>query len=522
MAPQERGWVNLFVDRFVGWWSGLPGESCSYTVEKLRIPVGHVHLAANLYHPTIPKPYGTILVRTSCGIGPLMALGHARMFASRGYQVLLAACRGTDPSDGQEVSMGVHEASDGLATVSWMREQSWYTGSFGTSGPHDFGRFIWGTGAMESHAVAWTDLMTSSKRGIIPGPAYIKKQPEILRPVYDSVPLSEGLDKHFQHDTPNFLRLFNTHPDPSDPVYKDLSQHTALQRAKIPILQFTGWKDIGLPSVTEQYKALSERGVSTFMTMGNWSHLGAQRGTTIAEGFKFIEKYLANRGEGFRTSPVRAFFTGSEEWRDLPAWPPSPTSTDELYFGPGGILSRDLPSESTQDSTFRFDPKEPIANIGLPRPFDDMIPANYEDTSLAERSDVVVFTSTPLDSDLEVCGEPTVELHHSSDYPHVDLLIRLSEVDNNGRSNRISDVYKRLDPARESGPLTFKLSACAHKFRRGKRIRVIIAGGAHPAYIRNLGTGENPGLGTSMQAVLHTIHHSANAASSLKLPILSA
>jgi uncharacterized protein len=105
MSPVERGWIDFVVDRFVGWWSGLPWETCSYTVENLCIPVGgDIKLAANLYRPKIPKPYGTIVVRTSYGIGPLMALGHARLFASRGYQVLLAACRGTDPSDGQEIS----------------------------------------------------------------------------------------------------------------------------------------------------------------------------------------------------------------------------------------------------------------------------------------------------------------------------------------------------------------------------------------------------------------------------------
>jgi predicted acyl esterase len=126
MAPQKRSLINLCVDRLVGWWCGLPRESCSYTVESLHIPVAdQINLAANLYQPTIPKPYGTIIVRTFYGIGPLMALGHARMFASRGYQVLLAAYRGTDASDGHEPTLGFYKASDGLATVAWMREQPW-------------------------------------------------------------------------------------------------------------------------------------------------------------------------------------------------------------------------------------------------------------------------------------------------------------------------------------------------------------------------------------------------------------
>src|SRR6478609_6282725 len=116
MPPVERGWITFVVDRVFGWWSGLPRETSSYTTEFIQIPIGDVKLAANLYQPTT-SPRGTILIRTSYGIAPLMALGNARTFASRGYQVLLAACRGTDPSDGQDVVPAVHEAEDGLATV---------------------------------------------------------------------------------------------------------------------------------------------------------------------------------------------------------------------------------------------------------------------------------------------------------------------------------------------------------------------------------------------------------------------
>lgn len=390
-----------------------------------------------------------------------------------------------------------------------------------SSGPHDFGKFIWGTGAMESHAITWADLMTCAKRGNAPGPSYIKKQPQILRPVFDGVPLMKAIDEHFQHDTPEWLRSFATHPDLSDSTYTAVNQSAALDLTKIPVLQITGWHDIGLPIVTEQYEKLSQRGLSTFLTIGPWSHLGAQRGTTIAEGFKFLEKHLADRGEGFRSSPARVYFTGVNQWRDLSTWPPSPTSIDDFYLGPGETLSRNSPSEVTAASKFKFDPSNPTPNIGMPRPVDDLIPANYEDTALAKRSDVVVFTSHPLETDLEVCGEPIIELHHSSDYRNVDLLIRLSEVDSNGKSTRISDVYKRLDPARETGPLTLKLWSCAHRFIKGRSIRIVIAGGAHPAYIRNLGTGENPALGASMQEVWHTIHHSSEAVSRLRLPVLA-
>src|SRR5688572_31591978 len=135
MAPVKRGWQSFFLDRAIGWWSGLPWESSSFTIERVRIPAGDdVNLAADIYRSTLKKPHGTILIRTSYGLASLMAGLVPRLFAARGYHVLHAACRGTDPSDGCELVPGIYEGPDGQATVEWMREQPWYTGSFGMIG----------------------------------------------------------------------------------------------------------------------------------------------------------------------------------------------------------------------------------------------------------------------------------------------------------------------------------------------------------------------------------------------------
>ncbi|KAG5814884.1 hypothetical protein H9Q74_002596 [Fusarium xylarioides] len=482
MPPTERGWITFLVDRIFGWWSGLPKETSSYTTEFIQIPINNVKLAANLYQPTTP-PLGTILIRTSYGIAPLMALSNARMFASRGYQVLLAACRGTDPSDGQEIVPAVHEAQDGLATVAWMREQPWYTGSFATyggsylghtqwailtdppadmkaavisTGPVDFGAFTWGTGAMETHMIAWAALMTAPKRGITPGLPYIRKLPKVLQPVV-------------------------------------------------------------LPMVLDQHRVLVKQGAPAFLTIGPWSHLGSQKGPTLAEGLQFFDHYLAGQGTAPRTSQCRVFVTGSNEWRDLASWPPLASSTRHFYLSPKS-LGKEQP-EQASSSSFTFNPNDATPAIGMPRPFDDIQPTNYNDTDLAKRSDVAVFDTPQLESDIEVCGKPLVELHHTTDNPHADILVRLSEVNTRGESRRISDVYKRLDPARGPEPLSLALVDCAHVFRKGNKIRVIVAGGAHPAYLRNLGTGENQAYGVSTEPAVHTIQHSKDAGSRLILPV---
>lgn len=551
MAPVNRGWQSYFLDRAVGWWIGLPWESSNFTIEEVRIPVGDdMHLVANVYRTSLTKPHGTMLVRTSYGIGPGLESLQVRLYAARGYNVLHAACRGTDASDGCELVPGKYEGVDGQATVAWMREQSWYTGSFAMVGSSyvgytqwaimanpppdmkaavastamaDLGEFTWGAvGAMESHLICWADLMTATRRGLKPSLELVKAQPEALKPMYDGVPMVEAADKYLGSHFPEWLRVFMTDPESKTELSQSVDYSEALGRAELPILQTTGWDDSMIKIVTNQHGIMVEKGKPVSLTIGPWSHMGSGR-SNIKEEFAFIERHLANRHGGkIREAVVRAYITGVNEWRDYTDWPPSGSTVKELYLGPEKALLSERPKgEQDGKSSFTFNPHEPTPSIGLPRPFDGVNPATYEDTTLASRSDVVTFTTEPLKHDLEVIGRPTIELYHTSDNPNVDILVRLSEVKPNGKSRRITDVYKRLDPNRGEEPLKLELMDCGHRFRKGMRVRVVVAGGAHPARIRNLGTGENPGTGREMREAVHTVHHAGVRMSKLCLPVFS-
>jgi uncharacterized protein len=122
---------------------------------------------------------------------------------------------------------------------------------------------------------------------------------------------------------------------------------------------------------------------------------------------------------------------------------------------------------------------------------------------LAARSDVLSFTTDVLTEDLCVQGNPVAELAHTSDIPHVDVFVRLSEVDAKGRSRNVSDGYRRLATATDS--VSVELDAIAHWFRAGSRIRVLIAGGSHPRFARNLGTGEATATGSQLKASTHEL-----------------
>lgn len=108
---------------------------------------------------------------------------------------------------------------------------------------------------------------------------------------------------------------------------------------------------------------------------------------------------------------------------------------------------------------------------------------------------------------LEIIGTPVVELHHSTSNPHADVFVRLCDVDAKGRSRNFSETFLRLDPAARDGPLRLRLHPCAHRLAPGHRLRLQVAGGSFPQYMRNEGTGAPPGTGTELRPCRHTIHH---------------
>lgn len=221
------------------------------------------------------------------------------------------------------------------------------------------------------------------------------------------------------------------------------------------------------------------------------------------ESLDWLDRNLAGTRSRPPRDPVHVFVTG-DGWVGLPDWPPS-TSRRVLHLQPGGSLTDAAPPTEARPSRFTYDPAKPTPIVGgaLLAP-----EGGYrDDTSLAQRPDVLSFTGDTLASDLYVVGNPVVELSHAADIPHVDLFVRLSEVDIRGRSHNVSDGCQRLTATPEPGNVRLRLDAVAHRFRAGSRIRLLIAGGAHPRFNRNLGTAEALIAARRLVPATHIVHY---------------
>ena len=518
----------------------LPAPSTDYTVRAVRIPMRDgVELAAEHYAPT--KATGTLLVRGPYGRGFPFSLVYAAIYAARGYHVILQSARGTFGSQGAFEPIG-HEAADGADTVAWLRRQPWFTGRFATigmsylgltqwailqdpppemaaavitAGPHDFSAVGWRTGSFAVHDVlSWCDAVAHQEDGGLV--RTLIRQPAARRRINRAaagLPLGAAGRALLGEGAP-WYESWLEHPDHDGPFWAPHRLDAALDRAQIPVLLIGGWQDLLLPQTLQQYRRLRDRGVDVALTVGPWTHLQLAAkgvGTTTRESLDWLDAHLRGGSATRRPDRVRVFVTGAG-WRDLPDWPP-PTSGHILYLQPGGGLAATPPASSAPPTTFRYDPADPTPTIGGPL----LYSGGYRDDSrLARRHDVVAFTGDVLSEDLYVHGNPVVELAHTSDNPQVDVFVRVSEVDARGRSRNVSDGYRR--PAGASQNINIELDATAHRFRAGTRIRVLIAGGSHPRYARNLGTDDPPVMGTALKRVTHTVHFGS---SRLLLPILS-
>ncbi len=523
----------------------LPAPTTDYTVERgLRVPMRDgVDLIADHYAPTdSAKVLGTLLVRGPYGRGFPFSTFYARLYAARGYHVVLQSVRGTFGSDGEFEPM-IHEVPDGVDTVEWLRRRPWFTGRFATIGlsylgftqwalmmnpppelaaavvtvgPHDFSTLIWGTGSFKlNDCLGWADLVAHQQQTRLETLKWGVGSRRRLARATAGLPMGESGRALLGAGSP-WYEGWLEHSDPDDAYWEQFQLGAALDLVSVPVLLIGGWQDLFLSQTLEQYRHLRSRGVDVALTVGPWTHSQMSQkgaGHVARESLEWLERHLAGVQNEPARSPLRVSVT-NDGWVELPDWPQ--TSPEVLHLSSVGALANWSAADAAGSSSFTFDPANPTPTVGGPL----LAPQGgyRDDSELALRADVLSFTGDVLPTDLYVVGNPVVELSHAADIPHVDLFVRVSEVDARGRSQNVSDGYQRLTATPEPGGVRVDLDAVAHRFRAGSRIRLLIAGGAHPRFSRNPGTAEAPISAQRLVAATHTVFHGGDAPSRLILP----
>ena len=123
-------------------------------------------------------------------------------------------------------------------------------------------------------------------------------------------------------------------------------------------------------------------------------------------------------------------------------------------------------------------------------------------------------------------GQAELTLYAKSSSPNTDFFARLCDVSPSGQSINIADALVRVtpeNPERDGNDimkLTITMHHCAHRFRRGNKLRLQVSSGAHPRFARNLGTGEPIGSARRMVVQYQTIYFDSAHPSRLILPVI--
>jgi putative CocE/NonD family hydrolase len=219
------------------------------------------------------------------------------------------------------------------------------------------------------------------------------------------------------------------HIDPEDEFWTRLSGPPRVADIQVPAIHHTGWYDFFLVPTLEAFKTLREHGANERvrdgqrLVIGPWAHglsgrlweghlagMGVPDPARQAAALRFLDLWLNHDGVGDQSPPIRLFVMGPNLWRDEYEWPLRRTRWTDLYLGAGGTLLRDSPGEEPPD-TYVYDPENPVPQHG--GPLVQMMclpgPGPFDQREIEARDDVLVYTSAPLDADLEVTGPVRVE-----------------------------------------------------------------------------------------------------------------
>ncbi len=366
-------------------------------------------------------------------------------------------------------------------------------------------------------------------------------------------PLHENA-KHFNFKTPDgydfFLRmgpLGNSDSvllKGSSPTWTEYLQHSTydafwqarnirphLKNVHCAVLNVGGWYDAeDLFGALETYRWTERQnpGIVNTLVMGPWAHgdWGGRNGDRLGD-IDFHSKTADFFGEkvelpffrhflkgdtNYTSTEALVFETGTDQWRRFAAWPPEESIPRTLYLQPGGALSFNPPP----DSSDAFD--EFISDPAKPVPFTAQISTAYprsfpvEDQRFAaERPDVLVYQSDPLEEDLTIAGPIQSNLHVSTSGTDSDWVVKLIDVyatdfpDPNPNPGHLhmggyqqlvrGDVFRgkfrksfeKPEPF-EPGKVTdiqFAMADVCHTFRRGHSVMVQIQSSWFPLVDRN-------------------------------------
>jgi len=515
----------------------------------------------------------------------------AQRAASHGYIVFLQDVRGRYTSDGEWYPF-LHESADGYDTIEWIAAQPYSDGRVGMFGasyvgatqmlaaiahpPHlaaicpivtasDYHNgWTYQGGAFEQwFNQSWTsglaqDTLAGQIERMPEGPENVNLLPLTAYPIFNRNPAGV-INVSASTIAPYFLDWL-AHPSYDD-YWKRWSIEEHYADIRVPALHIAAWYDIFLGGSLRNYmglKALSateeaRKGQHLLVVIGGHAGEGRKIGEVDfgPEAEKFNEDEVTLRWYDFlfksaRTEfatgkAVKIFVMGINQWRDEDDWPIARAKWTKYFLHSqgranttrgNGLLSTLEPGAEPSDK-FVYDPAKPVPTIGGPLccDSDHLAPGPRDQRSVEDRDDVLVYSTSPLDHDLEVTGPVRFEFFAASSAVDTDFTAKLLDVRPDGTAINLTEGILRAryrdsqaTPASlirgQAYLLSIDLWATSNVFRAGHRLRLELSSSNFPRFDRNLNTGELAANSATWVTATNTILHDKTHPSALVLPVV--
>lgn len=312
-------------------------------------------------------------------------------------------------------------------------------------------------------------------------------------------------------------------------------------------LMVTGWYDWGLNDALATWEILrreARRSVGSnsrlIITPSAHNvpgyHEGIERHPELQHNHRttnhvglLLHWYRAVRERTIDAWPAVVYYLmGANEWRVAEDWPPPETRQRLLYLSSAGALSPEVPLQQSKPDCYAFNPLEPTPTVGGSIVSSCYSPGSVDVAEVQQRPDVLVYTTAPLEHDLDVVGPLRLILYARSSACDTDFSARVSDVFPDGRaiqlqSGMLRARYRNLtgDPELLQPGQIYRfeidLWATANRFKAGHCLRLDISSADFPRFDRNTNRGGEPGPPVS---ALQTIYHDSEHPSHLVYRVL--
>jgi putative CocE/NonD family hydrolase len=480
---------------------------------------------------------------------------------NHGYVVVVQDVRGRYRSAGvfEPINQEVNDSDD---TLNWIARQPWSDGNVGmyggsylgitqwkaalTQNPHlkaifpyvagddDYrDRFYSTGGAMKiGHRLLWLE---ENMR------AYKFKPPDFMSYVR-ALPVRMADVAATGHH----LAAWHTVAEHSsyDEFWKSISVREHLKDIRIPVYSVGGWYDNYVESDLDAFTIHHKVNPEDRIMIGPWAHVfsatfpGANFGKDAQvslrpEQLRWFDHYLKGQPAAEPQHPVRIFVMGIDKWRDEDEWPLARARSVKYYLD-GAHQLGNKPDPHTAPDEFVYDPHNPVPTTGgavCCNP--NIFPWGPMDQRAVEkRSDVLVYSTTPLESPIEVTGSIKVVLFVSSTAPDTDFTAKLVDVFPDGTARNLTDgilrmryresldIPKLMTPG-EVYKVTIDAGVTSNVFLPHHRIRIEVSSSNFPRFDRNPNTGGPVADATELRRANQTVYHENQRYSYVLLPVVA-